>query len=194
MRNDYFLATEIAGGITRRGVLWRGVFLTLTGILIALEPLLATFTMSILFGSGLTCWGLWILTGAFRLEKRRWAWGIYGILLTVGGVLLLLNPAAELIAFAWSVAMLLLSGGVIGISVCLAAGNSSMQNISCFITSICSILLGSLLFIFPVAGMAELFWVLGILLVLEGISLIVVSFRIPARPAAEKETPRPAAS
>ena len=185
LNNTLSFATEIAGGITRRGVLWRGAFLTLTGILIALEPLLATFTMSILFGSGLTGWGIWILTGAFKLERRRWAWVVYGILLTVLGVLLLANPGAELIAFAWSAAMLLLSGGVIGVSVSLAADTSCMRNLFCFFSSICSIVLGALLFLCPVTGLTGLIWVLGLLLALEGIVLIGVAFRLPA-PAREK--------
>ena len=184
MLNDSLsFATEIAGGITRRGVFWRGVFLLVTGVLIALKPLLATFTLAAMFGGILTVGGVWIAAGAFwrtgRL-RRRWAWGIYGVLLSVIGILLLVNPAAELTAFAWSVTLMLLTGGVIGISVSLAADSSCMRNLFCFFTSVCSIVLGALLFLCPVTGLAELVWVLGVLLAAEGIVLMGVAFGIPA--------------
>ncbi|MBO4649433.1 MAG: DUF308 domain-containing protein [Lentisphaeria bacterium] len=190
MLNDsLFFATEIAGGITRRGVFWRGVFLLATGVLIALKPLLATFTLSAMFGGMLTVGGVWIAAGAFRRTSsrwRRWAWGIYGTVLFVIGILLLANPAAELTAFAWSVSLMLLSGGVIGISVSLAADTSCLRNLFCFFTSVCSILLGALLFLGPVTGLTELIWVLGVLLAVEGIVLIGVAFGIPS---ADKEKP-----
>ena len=189
LNESLFFATEIAGGITRRGVFWRGVFLLVTGVLIALKPLLATFTLSAMFGGMLTVGGVWIAAGAFRRTGslwRRWAWGIYGAGLFVIGILLLANPAAELTAFAWSVSLMLLSGGVIGISVSLAADTSCLQNLFCFFTSLCSILLGALLFLGPVTGLTELIWVLGVLLAVEGGVLIGVAFTIPS---ADKENP-----
>ena len=176
-----FSAPEIVSGITRWGVFWRGVLVFLIGILVAMAPLLATFTLSVLFGWGLVAGGLWMLISAFRLEQWKWGWFFYSLLLTAGGVLLLMHPAAELLAFVWSVAIVILSGGVAGISICLAAHNSSRQNIFCFITSVCSILLGTLLFFCPVAGMTDLLWVLGILLAAEGFVLMIFAFWIPAK-------------
>ena len=179
MWGKIFSAPEIAVGISRWSVFCRGLLVMLIGILIALEPLLAMFTLSILFGWGLVSGGIWMTVSAFRLKKRKWAWGLYGILLLCIGMLLLINPEAELIAFAWSAALLLLSGGVIGIGICLAAHNSAMPNLFCFTASIFSILLGLLLFLCPISGMREAFWVLGILLAAEGVALAAFSFRIP---------------
>ncbi|MBO4631936.1 MAG: DUF308 domain-containing protein, partial [Lentisphaeria bacterium] len=179
MWKRFFSAPEIAAGNSRWGVFCRGLLVLLTGILIAFQPLLATFTLAVMFGWGLFLWGVWIVVGALQLKKRKWAWILYGTMLSLGGILLLVNPEAELLAFAWSVAVLLLSGGIISVSICLAANDSSMQNIFCFTASIFSILLGSLLFLCPVSGMTELFWFLGLLLAAEGVVLMIFSFRIP---------------
>ena len=178
-------ASDVVAGITRWGVFWRGLLTALIGFLIALKPWLATFTMSVLFGWGLVFSGGWIAACAWQPDRKRWGWFIYGIVLALGGILLLSCPQAELLAFAWSVAILLVSSGVIGIGRCLAARDSSMPNIICFISSICSILLGLLLTFFPMTGLSEMFWILGVLLAAEGILLIIVSFRIADSP---KET------
>ena len=190
MWKRFFSAPEIAAGISRRGVFWRGLLVLLIGILIALDPLLATFTLSVMFGWGLFLGGVWMAASALGLKKRRWAWSLYGVMLSLGGILLLANPEAELLAFSWSVAVVLLSGGVISVSICLAAHESSMQNIFCFTASIFSILLGSLLFLCPVSGMTGLFWFLGLLLAVEGGVLVAFSFRIPAgRSIADDKAP-----
>lgn len=179
MWKKIFSAPEIVAGISRRGVFWRGLLILWIGILIALKPLLATFTLAILYGWGLVAGGIWTILSSFYQPTRRWLWMLYGILLLIGGLLLLTSPGAELIALAWSAAALLLTWGVIGISFCLAVGNSSMQNLVCFISSICSILMGVLLFVFPISGMTELLWILGFFLAGEGIVLMIVSFRMP---------------
>lgn len=171
-------ASDVVAGTNRWSVFWRGLLILLIGILIALKPWLATFTLSVLFGWGLVFNGGWIAAEAWQPDRKHWGWFIYGLVLALGGILLLSCPEAELLAFAWSVAVLLLSGGVIGIGRCLAAHDSAMPNIVCFISSICSILLGLLLTLFPMTGLSEMFWVLGILLAAEGILLVIVSFRI----------------
>ena len=178
MRKIIFFAPEIVAGISRWALFWRGLFILLIGILICVHPLLATLAFGAIIGCGLIFSGIWIIAGAFQTGIRSWAWLIYGLLLACGGVLLLANPGAELLAAAWSVAVLMLSCGVIGITSCVAQHPTSGQNIWCFISWICSILLGILLFIFPLAGLAEIFWMLGILLGLEGIGLMIFAFRI----------------
>ena len=179
MWKSIFSAPEIVAGITRWGVFWRGLLVSAIGVLLTLKPLLATFTLSVMFGWGFVIGGIWTAISAFRLKKRKWLWLLYGMLIMTGGIFLLRSPGAELLAFAWSVAALLLTGGVVGVSICLAAHNSSMQNLFCFITSVCSILLGTLIFLFPITGMSELLWVLGVLLAAEGVVLMVFASRMP---------------
>ncbi len=50
----------------------------------------------------------------------------------------------------------------------------------CFLSWPCTIVLGILLFLFPLLGLTELFWILGILLAGEGAALMILSFRIPS--------------
>ncbi len=178
MWHKIFSASEIIGGLTRRGVFWRGLLLTLIGGLIAFQPFAATLTMAAVFGWGLAAAGIWTAVSAFHLQRKRWAWLLYGIFLGTAGILLLFNPQAELIAYAWSCAALLLSGGVIGTTAALAAHDSSAQTMLCFFSSLFGILLGFLLFLCPVAGMTDLFWMLGLILAIEGILMTVFSFRL----------------
>ena len=187
MWRKIFSASEIIGGITRRGVFWRGLLLTLIGGLIAFQPFAATLAMSIVFGWGLAAGGVWTAVSAFHLQRKRWAWLLYGIFLGAAGILLLVNPEAELLAYAWSCAALMLSGGIIGIAAALAAHDSSAQTMFCFFSSLFAVLLGFLLFLCPVAGMTDLFWMLGLLLAVQGILMMILAFRL-GQPAGQ-ETP-----
>ena len=177
----FLSAPEIVAGISRRGVFWRGLLIFLIGIIIALHPFLTSLYMSVIFGWGLIFGGGWIMVSAFQSERKQWSWLVYGILVSLGGILQLCNPAAGLLAFAWTAAMLMLSGGIIGITSCLSAHHSSGQNVLCFLSWLCTILLGILLFLFPLVGMTELFWILGILLGAEGAALMIISFWLTSR-------------
>ena len=177
MRGKLFSAPEIIAGNSRWGVFWRGVLISTVGILIALEPVLTAYTLSVWFGWGLLIVGLWIGASPFFQPRKR-GWILYGALTAFAGLLLIFNPEAGVIALAWSIGLVLLGSGIIRISVCLAAECSSAENLFCFVSSVFSVILGALLFLFPVAGMAELFWLLGILMVCGGLAQIVFSFRI----------------
>ncbi len=179
MWNHLFAAPEIIGGLTRRSLFWRGVLVFLLGLLFMLKSQLAVLTLAAVLGWSFFLGGIWIVTSAFLLERRRIAWCIYGSLYFVIGALLLMNPAVEILALAWSVSMLFISAGVIGITVCLAAGNASSQVLLHFFTAVLSILLGVMLFVWPLIGLSELIWVVGILLSTEGMILMVLCLRIP---------------
>lgn len=186
MWNHLFSAPEIIGGLTRRSLFWRGVLVFLLGLLFMLKPQLAVLTLATILGWSFFLGGIWIVASAFLLERRRIAWCIYGSLYFVIGALLLMNPAAEILALAWSVSLLFISAGVIGITVCLAAGNASTQVLLHFFTSVLSILLGCMLFIWPLIGLSELIWVVGVLLSSEGVILMVLCLRIPGRRESEE--------
>ena len=175
-----YAAPEIATGSNRRGIFLRGLLILLIGILIALHPFMSGLFMSVMFGCGLLFGGGWITAGAFLQGKINWGWLIYGIAVTLGGLVLLCNPTAGLLAFAWVNATLILSGGIIGITHCVSEEHSSGHTVLCFISWLCTILLGTLLFLFPLLGLTELFWILGILLSGEGAALMIIAFRIPA--------------
>ena len=180
MGNLFFAAPEIVAGISRRGVFLRGFLIFLIGLLIGLHPFLTSIFMSIVFGCGLLIGGCWIAAGSFQQERNRWGWLLYGIFVALGGVLQLSYPGAGMLAFAWIIATLFLSGGIIGITRCLSVDESTGHNILCFLSCLCTILLGILLFLFPLLGLTELFWILGICMSAEGVVLMIIAFRRPA--------------
>ncbi len=186
MWNHLFSAPEIIGGLTRRSLFWRGVLVFLLGLLFMLKSHLAVLTLASVLGWSFFLGGIWIVVSAFLLERRRIAWCVYGSLYFVIGALLLMNPAVEILALAWSVSLLFISAGIIGITVCLAAGNASTQVLLHFFTSVLSILLGCMLFIWPLIGLSELIWVVGVLLSSEGVILMVLCLRIPGRRESEE--------
>lgn len=186
MWNHLFSAPEIIGGLTRRSLFWRGVLVFLLGLLFMLKSHLAVLTLAAVLGWSFFLGGIWIVASAFLLERRRIAWCVYGSLYFVIGALLLMNPAVEILALAWSVSLLFISAGIIGITVCLAAGNASTQVLLHFFTSVLSILLGCMLFIWPLIGLSELIWVVGVLLSSEGVILMVLCLRIPGRRESEE--------
>ncbi len=154
-----------------------------------LKSKLAVLTLAAILGWSFFLGGIWIVTSAFLQERRRIAWCLYGSLFFVLGALLLMNPMVEVLALAWSAATLFISAGVIGITVCLAAGHASTQVLLHFFTSGLSILLGCMLFIWPLIGLSDLIWVVGVLLSSEGVVLVVLSLRIPERQNKDGENP-----
>ncbi len=189
MWNRFFSAPEIIGGLTRRSLFWRGVLVFFLGLLFMLKSKLAVLTLAAILGWSFFLGGIWIVTSAFLQERRRIAWCLYGSLFFVLGALLLMNPMVEVLALAWSAATLFISAGAIGITVCLAAGHASTQVLLHFFTSVLSILLGCMLFIWPLIGLSDLIWVVGVLLSSEGVVLVVLSLRIPERQNKEDEDP-----
>ncbi len=189
MWNRVFSAPEIIGGLTRRSLFWRGVLVFFLGLLFMLKSKLAVLTLAAILGWSFFLGGIWIVTSAFLQERRRIAWCLYGSLFFVLGALLLMNPMVEVLALAWSAATLFISAGVIGITVCLAAGHASTQVLLHFFTSGLSILLGCMLFIWPLIGLSDLIWVVGVLLSSEGVVLVVLSLRIPERQNKDGENP-----
>ena len=187
MWNRLFSAPEIIGGLTRRSLFWRGVLVFLLGLLFMLKSKLAVLTLAAILGWSFFLGGIWIVTSAFLQERRRIAWCLYGSLFFVLGALLLMNPMVEVLALAWSAATLFISAGVIGITVSLAAGNASTQVLLHFFTSVLSILLGCMLFVWPLIGLSDLIWVVGVLLSSEGVILVVLSLRIPKQQNNENE-------
>jgi len=177
MWGTLFSAPEIIAGNTRRSVFWRGLLALAAGILIALEPVLTAYTLTVWFGWGLLSGGIWIVLSS--CYHRKWGWAFYGGLTAFAALLPVFYPGAGVIALAWCIGVVLLGSGIVKIHICLALECSSAENLFCFISSVFSILLGFLLFWCPVSGMADLFWALGILMMAGGMTQIVFSLRIP---------------
>lgn len=187
MKNCIFCATDVVSSYTRWAVFWRGLLVLVMGILFILKPMIAAVTLSFMFGWGFVAGGIWIIISACIKEKNRLVWGIYGVLLTLCGVLLIANPLIEFLVLAWTVAGLLMTGSVISLATCMATGTTAGQNIFIFTMAVLGILLSGMLIIWPFSGLSEMVWAAGILITVEGGMLIGYSFKLPTKKQEEEK-------
>lgn len=185
MWNKLCIGQDVIGGMTKWGLFWRGIIAVLLGCVFAFKPVLTTINLGFLVGWIFTFSGIWIMISAFTRSEKRASWFLYGFLLTAAGALLLYNPAAEILFLAWTIAAFFLTGGVIGLSISCAFKGQCVNKIFNIISAVISILIGILLFFWPMMGLVELIWVIGILLIAEGILLVVFSFFTPKLPPPE---------
>ncbi|MFE5671586.1 HdeD family acid-resistance protein [Agromyces sp. NPDC056523] len=157
-----------------------GVLALLAGIFITFWPDKAAIFLTVMLGiyfviAGLAYVGLGIFSrgisgGARALDI------ILGILFVVGGVLMLTSPSDSAMVIGIFLGVLIGILWIIEGAVALAqSGSSSSRGWSIFF-GILSILAGIVLLFSPLWGVAILFWIVGIALIVLGIVQIVRAF------------------
>jgi uncharacterized membrane protein HdeD (DUF308 family) len=106
------------------------------------------------------------------VAARRSTWlTIEGVLLIVLGIFALLTPLFAGLALALTIGILLTIAGVVGLISAIAGRNHAHQGWSLLSAAI-ALVIGLIMIISPLAGAAGLTLILGIYLLLDGISLI----------------------
>jgi uncharacterized membrane protein HdeD (DUF308 family) len=169
-------------------VLVEGIVLALLGLVLLVAPGASLVFLVWLLGIYLVIAGIFRIVGIF-LDSASWGWKLAaGILCLIAGLAILSNPLwSTTLASTWLVILvgfLAMLQGAAGLIVALQGGGWGMGALS-----VLGILLGLLLVINPLIGVAALTLILAIFMLIGGVGAVIQAFRM-RREAATGQQPR----
>jgi uncharacterized membrane protein HdeD (DUF308 family) len=168
-------------------VLVEGIVVSLLGLLLLVAPGASLFFLVQLLGLYLFIAGIFRIIGIF-LDSSSWGLKLVaGVLCLIAGLAVLRHPLWGAIAapagLVFIVGFLAMLQGAAGLVVAFQGGGWGMG-----VLSVLGILLGLVLVINPLIGVAALPFILGIFMLIGGIGAVVQAFRM--RRGAPAEQPR----
>jgi uncharacterized membrane protein HdeD (DUF308 family) len=170
-------------------VLVEGIVVALFGLLLLVAPGASLFFMVQLLGLYLFIAGIFRIIGIF-LDPTAWGLKlIAGVLCLIAGLAVLRHPLWGAIAapagLVIIVGFLAMLQGAAGLVVAFQGGGWGMG-----ILSVLGILLGLVLVINPLIGVAALPFILGIVMLIGGVGAVVQAIRIRREASTEQQRPR----
>jgi uncharacterized membrane protein HdeD (DUF308 family) len=170
-------------------VLVEGIVLALLGLLLLVAPGASLFFMVQLLGLYLFIAGIFRIIGIF-LDSSYWGLKLVtGILCLIAGLVVLRHPLWSTIAapagLVIIVGFLAMLQGAAGLVVAFLGGGWGMG-----ILAVLGILLGLVLVINPLIGVAALPFILGIFMLVGGVGAVLQAFRIRREAPTEQQPPR----
>jgi uncharacterized membrane protein HdeD (DUF308 family) len=169
-------------------VLVEGIVVALFGLLLLVAPGASLLFLVELLGIYLLIAGIFRIIGIF-LDSSSWGWKLAAaILCLIAGLVVLSNPLwSTTLASTWLiifVGFLAMVQGAAGLIVAFQGGGWGMG-----VLSVLGILLGLILVINPLIGVAALTFILAIFMLIGGVGAIIQAFRM-RREAAAGQQPR----
>ncbi len=169
----------------------RGLAAIAFGVLALIWPAPAWFALVVLFGVFALLDGLFSLVAGIdflRYFDRGWAVVLEGVMGIVIGILTLIWPGQASQVLFYFVAAWAIGTGIFEIVTALRVRVFIPGEWTMVFAGVLSILCGILMFVFPLAGIVALVWVIGIYAVVYGIMQMVFSARLNGLRSELKET------
>lgn len=125
--------------------------------------------------------GLFAIIGSFMAAKDHKKWWILlleGIISLAAGIVVFIWPAATLIVLVYLVAIWAIITGVFEFLASVMASWAAPGKIFIGITGVLSVILGIVIFSYPLLTITAIIWLLGIYAIVTGLSLIFFSFKL----------------
>ncbi len=157
-------------GTPRWVLVLRGVIIALIGLVLVAVPLSSLVVLTTVVGIFIVIDGLFVIFSSFRLAGRGKAFTvIYGILMLILGILMIARPLTMDMVWIMFVGVWQVISGVMALTARYPKGRGVFMRIS----GALSALLGVVFLFFPLLGLTSLVWVIGILLMAAGVTLLV---------------------
>jgi uncharacterized membrane protein HdeD (DUF308 family) len=167
-------------------VLVEGIVVALLGLILLVAPGASLVFLVELLGIYLLIAGIFRIIGIF-LDSSSWGWKLAaGILCLIAGLAILTNPLwSTTLASTWLVifvGFLAMLQGAAGLVVAFQGGGWGMGALS-----VLGILLGLILVINPLIGVAALTVILAIFMLIGGVGAVIQAFRMRSGAAAAQQ-------
>jgi len=173
--------TEMATGLEKWWTyLVRGILAILFGIIALVWPTATVLVLIILFGCYALVEGLFVFGFSIaRASKgdKFFAAMLLGLLGVLVGIVVLARPGVASLAVLWVIAFWLLIRGFLMIVSAFEMMASGGVKALVGISGALAVILGILMFIFPISGIFGIILVVGIYALVAGLVLIYVSFK-----------------
>lgn len=166
-------------------VLLRGIVILLMGILLVSRPLPTIVVLVYLLGFYWFFDGIFTLIGSIRGRKshKDWGWGVFvGIISALAGIVVFTQPYISAVIGAtvmiYIVAIMVLVSGLWSILTGIRLRKQISNEWSMIIGGVLSVIFALLLMVNPLMSAMTVVWLMGLIALIGGIILIVISFRI----------------
>ena len=166
-------------------VLLRGIVVLLMGILLVGRPLPTIVVLVYLLGFYWFFDGIFTLIGSIRGRKshKDWSWGVFvGIISALAGVIVFTQPYISAVIgvtfMIYVVAIMVFFSGMWSIITGIRVRKQISNEWSMIMGGVLSVLFAILLMSNPLMSAMTLVWLMGVIALVGGIVLIVISFRI----------------
>jgi uncharacterized membrane protein HdeD (DUF308 family) len=166
-------------------LLFQGIAALVIGVLLFTSPGSTLFTLALFLGT------YWLVSGVFDLigsltrrgaDRNWWLSFLAGIISTIAGLVLVVQPLAGAVAIPLVLALLIAAGaitsGIFNIIWAIAVRNEIQGEGWIILWGLISIVLGIWLLSQPLLSTLALLWMAALLAVVGGIAMIIMSFRL----------------
>lgn len=190
MGNEYTPAAPPAGYGTLWGSTWwdillRGIISILFGLALFFWPGLSLAIFVLLFGAFAFFDGLLMVLHAISVRKSGSAWlaGLaYGILSIIAGIAVLVWPGLTLFIFAYILAAYWFVMGILTIIYAFQMRKAITGELLLIATGVLAVVVGIILFVYPLVGILALAQVIGIFNIAFGIILALLGIKLKLAP------------
>jgi uncharacterized membrane protein HdeD (DUF308 family) len=160
---------------------WRGALAVLFGVLALPWPGITLLVLVVLFSAYALISGAAFVTGAIRYRKTEDKWWIVlllGIVSLAAGVWAVMLPELTILALVLLMGANALITGVLDITIAIRLRKTLEREWLLALAGTVSIIFGVLVFLFPAAGAFAMVWLASFYLLLTGILLLMLAFRL----------------
>lgn len=164
---------------TASGLIWRGVFITIFGLLVTWKPGASAVALAIIWGLFAIVAGIWSFGSAFADDMSggmRILLIITGIIGVVAGIIVMGNPIGGAVGLAWAIGIWLIASGLVDIFA--AFGHVSTPRWLLILGGVLAVILGIMFVRQPAVGALTGVLTLGIFAVAWGVVLIAAGFQL----------------
>ncbi len=159
----------------------RGLLALALGILFALFPGAAIFTLAILFGAYAFVDGIVAIAAAVRMNHAdyNWIWLLLeGVLGIIVGIITFAYPTITALWLIYLFGAWAVLSGIFAIASAFRIRQAIANEILMILLGVISVAAGIVIFFVPVIGLFALVWTISIYAILAGIFLIGLAFRL----------------
>jgi len=159
----------------------RGVFAVLFGLVALIFPPIALMTLVLMFGAYALVDGVFAIVAAVRAARQRtrwWPFLVEGIIGIAVGVLTFLWPGITALALLFFVAAWAILTGIFRIIAAIRLRKEMTGEWLLILSGILSVIVGALFAIFPGAGALAMARLIGAFVLVLGILVLVLAFRL----------------
>lgn len=167
---------------TASGLIWRGVFITIFGVLIAWKPGASAVALAIIWGLFAIVAGIWAFGSAFADDMSgmmRLLLILTGIIGVIAGIIVMGNPVGGAVGLAWAIGIWLIASGLVDIF--SAFGHASTPRWLLVLGGVLAIILGVMFVRQPAVGALTGVLTLGIFAIAWGVVLIAAGVQLRGR-------------